>query len=353
MGVYIPGGKNGTTVKEFILLGFPGSHYLQTVMFIFFLIMYILTVFGNLSIIILVKTSRQLHTPMYFFLCNLAFLEVWYTTASIPKILAIFLGKSRSISFTGCILQLYFVFSFGSTEQFLLSIMAYDRYLAICHPLHYTTIMDISFSGKLACGSWLCGFLVVVIPALLISRLSFCESNVINNFYCSIDSWIVLSCTDTYAIEIVSFVTAVIVIIGSCLITFLSYIYIISTILHIPSAKGRQKAFSTCSSHLAILIIWYGSTIFLFVKPSKQASFEITKVVNILSLIVVPLLNPFIYTLRNKEVKGALRNLLHWGCYKTHTVWIEKREKSSHKNGDRLYRLRLQILQCLGQLKVL
>ncbi|XP_015278171.1 PREDICTED: olfactory receptor 6F1-like [Gekko japonicus] len=326
MGVYHPGENNETNVMEFILLGFPGTQYLQTVMFILFLIMYILTVFGNVSIIILVKTNRQLHTPMYFFLCNLSFLEVWYTTASIPKILAIFLGKSRSISFTGCILQLYFVFSFGSTEQFLLSVMAYDRYLAICHPLHYNTVMDLSSSGKLVFGSWLCGFLVVVIPALLISRLSFCGSSVINNFYCSIDSWIVLSCTDTYVIEIVSFVTAVIVIIGSCLITFLSYIYIISTILHTPSTKGRQKAFSTCSSHLAILIIWYGSTIFLFVKPSKQTSLEITKIVHVLSLIVVPLLNPFIYTLRNKEVKGALRNLLHWGCDNTLIVCLGERD---------------------------
>ncbi|XP_060111100.1 olfactory receptor 6F1-like [Heteronotia binoei] len=351
MGIYNPGGKNGTTVMEFILLGFPGSHYLQTVMFILFLIIYILTVFGNVSIIILVKINHQLHTPMYLFLCNLSFLEVWCTTASIPKILAIFLGKSRSISFIGCILQMYFVFfSFGSTEQFLLSIMAYDRYLAICHPLHYNTVMDISFSSKLAFGSWLCGFLVVVTPALLIPRLSFCESNVINNFYCSIDSWIVLSCTDTYAIEIVSFVTAIIVIIGSCLMTFLSYIYIISTILCIPSTKGRHKAFSTCSSHLANLIIWYGFTIFLFVKPSKQASLEITKIVNILSLIVVPLLNPFIYTLRNKEVKGALRNLLHWGC-DNNIVWLSDKEKSSHNNGDRLYKLRLQIFKLLKQLK--
>ncbi|XP_077169506.1 olfactory receptor 6F1-like [Paroedura picta] len=353
MEAYNPGERNETTLMEFILLGFPASPCLQIVMFILFLIMYILTVFGNMSIVILVKTNRQLHTPMYFFLCSLSFLEVWYTTASIPKILAIFLGKSRTISFTGCLLQLYFVFSFGSTEQFLLSVMAYDRYLAICHPLHYHAIMDISLSGKLAFGSWVCGFLVVVIPAFLISRLSFCGSNVINNFYCSIDSWIVLSCTDTYAIEIVSFVTAVIVIIGSCLITFISYIYIISTILHIPSAKGRQRAFSTCSSHLATLIIWYGSTIFLFVKLSKQTSLEITKIVNILSLIVVPLLNPFIYTLRNKEVKGAFRNSLHWGCDNTPIVWLGDRDKSTHKNMATLHSFRLQICKWLSKLKLI
>nr|XP_056720469.1 olfactory receptor 6F1-like [Euleptes europaea] len=320
MGEYTAGSQNETNVVEFILMGFPGSVYLQVSMFSLFLIMYILTVLGNASIVILLITNQRLHTPMYFFLCNLSFLEVWYTTASIPKILAIFLGRSRSISFTACVLQLYFVYSLGTTEQFLLSVMVYDRYLAICRPLHYNTIMDIGLSGKMAFGSWLCAFFVVSIPAVLISRLSFCGSNVINNFYCSIDSWIALSCTDTYVIETACFVIAIFVSIGSCLITFLSYVSIITTILRIPSTKGRQKAFSTCSSHLAILILWYGSAIFLFVRPSKQTSLEMTKVVNVLNTVVTPLLNPFIYTLRNKEVKDAFRHSLQWGCHKIHTV---------------------------------
>ncbi|XP_015278170.1 PREDICTED: olfactory receptor 6F1-like [Gekko japonicus] len=305
------GRQNESRVLDFILLGFPGSLYLQMFIFTLFLFMYILTIMGNLAIFILVITNRRLHIPMYFFLCNLSFLEIWYTTSSIPKTLAIILGRSRSISFTGCILQMYFVFAFGCTEYFLLSAMAYDRYLAICYPLHYSTIMDLSLSGKLAFSSWLCGFLVICIPAFLITRLSFCGPNVINHFYCNIDSWIVLSCTDTYAIEMAAFVISIIVILGSCLITFLSYIYIISTILRIPSTTGQQKAFSTCSSHLAVVMIWYGSTIFLFVKPSKRTSLEMTKIVNILNTIVTPLLNPFIYTLRNKDVKEALRNCFH------------------------------------------
>ncbi|XP_066485793.1 olfactory receptor 6F1-like [Tiliqua scincoides] len=313
MGVENEERYNETRVMEFILLGFPGSWYLQMFVFMFFLLMYILTLLGNLSIIVLVIANRRLHTPMYFFLCNLSFLEIWYTTASIPKTLAIFLGKSRSISFTGCILQMYFVFAFGCTEYFLLSVMAYDRYLAICYPLHYSTIMDIHLSSKLAGSSWLSGFLIIFIPAFLIMRLTFCGPNVINHFYCNIDSWIVLSCSDTHDIEMAAFVISVIVILGSCVITLLSYMYIISTILRIPSAKGQQKAFSTCSSHLAVVIIWYGSTIFLFVKPSKRTSLEMTKIVNILNTIVTPLLNPFIYTLRNKEVKEALRNSLHLG----------------------------------------
>nr|XP_020634586.1 olfactory receptor 6F1-like [Pogona vitticeps] len=305
--------QNETRVVEFILLGFPWSWHLQLFIFMLFLGTYILIVLGNIAILFLVAANHHLHTPMYFFLCNLSFLEIWYTTACIPKTLAVILGKSRSISFTGCILQMYFVFAFGCTEYFLLSVMAYDRYLAICDPLHYSTIMDIKLSAKLASGSWLSGFLIIFIPAFLITRLSFCGPRVINHFYCSIDSWIVLSCLDTHNVEMAAFIISVIVILGSCVIILLSYIYIIATILHIPSVKGQQKAFSTCSSHLAVVILWYGATIFLYVKPSKQTSLEMTKIVNILNTIVTPLLNPFIYSLRNKEVKKALKNSLHVG----------------------------------------
>ncbi|KAK9397216.1 olfactory receptor [Crotalus adamanteus] len=305
------GQLNNTRITEFILLGFPGSPCFQLFIFILFFIIYILTILGNLSIMLFIIAYRHLHTPMYFFLCNLSFLEIWYTTASIPKILGIFFGRSRGISFSCCVLQMYFIFSFGCTEHFLIATMAYDRYLAICYPLHYSTIMNRNLSCKLACGCWLGGFLVICIPAYLVTTLSFCGPNVINNFYCNLDSWIILSCTDTWFIEITAFFIAIFVIVGSCMMTLLSYMYIISTILRIPSTKGRQKAFSTCSSHLAVVIIWYGSTIFLFVKPSKQTSLEKTKVVSIFNLIVVPLLNPFIYTLRNREVRDILRNVFH------------------------------------------
>ncbi|XP_077169500.1 olfactory receptor 6F1-like [Paroedura picta] len=313
MGGYIQRGENETRVMEFIFLGFPGSPYLQVLIFTLFLIMYLLTVLGNMSIIILVITQQRLHSPMYFFLCNLSFLEIWYTTVIIPKTLGIIMGTSRDISLAACNLQLYLSYSCGCTEYFLLAVMAYDRYLAICFPLHYSTIMDMNLSGKLAVASWLCGFLLICIPAYLISRLSFCGSNVITHFLCNIDSWIILSCTDTFEIELATFIISVFVILGSCLVTLLSYIYIISTILKISSAKGQQKAFSTCFSHLAVVVIWYGSTIFIFIKPSKRTSLEITKIVNILNTIVTPLLNPFIYTLRNKEVKEAVKSLLHRG----------------------------------------
>ncbi|XP_060112359.1 olfactory receptor 6F1-like [Heteronotia binoei] len=306
-------GQNETRVQEFILLTFPGSLYLKTSIFTLFLLMYILAISGNLAIIILVLTNGRLHTVIYYLLCNLSFLEIWYTTTTIPKTLPILLGRSQSISFTGCLLQMYFSYSFGCIEYFLLALMAYDQYLAICHPLCYNTIMDISLSGKLAASSWLCGFLILSVPAYLIARLSFCGPNVINHFLCSVDSWIVLSCTETHAVEVSIFVIAVIVIFSSFSITLLSYISIISTILRIPSSKSLQKAFSTCSSHFAFVVIWYGSTrIFLFVKPSKSRSLETTKTVNILNIIVTPVLNPFIYALRNKEVREASRSSLRW-----------------------------------------
>ncbi|XP_048372459.1 olfactory receptor 6F1-like [Sphaerodactylus townsendi] len=305
--------QNKTTAMEFTFLGFPESHYVQTGIFLSFLFMYILTVLGNVTIVILVITNSQLHTPMYFLLWNLSFLEIWYTTAIMPKTLSVFLGDSTSISFNGCIVQMYFNYSFGCTEFFLLSAMAYDRYLAICYPLQYSTLMNLKLCCTLAAVSWLLGFLAMSTPTVLISKLSFCGPNVINHFYCHIDSWISLSCSDTHAVETAMFIVASTVILSSCLITFLSYAYIIYTILHIASAKGRRKAFSTCSSHFAVVVIWFGSTMFLYIKPSKRASVEMTKFVNVLNTIVTPLLNPFIYTLRNKDVKAALKHSLHWG----------------------------------------
>ncbi|XP_070584482.1 olfactory receptor 6F1-like [Erythrolamprus reginae] len=302
---------NITKVTEFILLGFPGSLHFQLSIFVIFLIIYILIILGNISIIFLIITYQHLHTPMYIFLYNLALLEIWFATASISKILAILLGGSRSISFSCCILQLYFIFSFGCTEQLLLAVMAYDRYLAICHPLHYNIIMTINLSCKIALGCWLGSFLLICIPTYMVTTLSFCGPNVINNFYCNLDAWIILSCTDTRFIELTFFFMAIIVVIGSCMMTLLSYMYIVCTILRIPSTTGRQKAFSTCSSHLSVVIIWYGSTMFLFVKPSKEIYLEKNKLVSVFNVILVPLLNPFIYTLRNKDIRDILKNVFH------------------------------------------
>ncbi|XP_068927326.1 olfactory receptor 6F1 [Petaurus breviceps papuanus] len=297
--------KNLSTLEEFILLGFPGTQGLQISLFLLFFVMYVLTVIGNMAIITLVWNNQHLQTPMYFFLCNLSFLEIWFTTACVPKTLANFASQSKAISFISCATQMYFVFSLGCTEYFLLAVMAYDRYLAICYPLRYSTIMTHIVSARLALSSWICGFSAIIVPTVLITRLSFCASNVINHFFCDIAPWIVLSCTDTRVVELVSFGIAFCVILGSCIITLVSYIYIITTIVKIPSAQGRYKAFSTCSSHLTVVLIWYGSTIFLHVRTSVESSLDLTKAVTVLNTIVTPVLNPFIYTLRNKDVKEA------------------------------------------------
>ncbi|XP_058389442.1 olfactory receptor 6F1 [Diceros bicornis minor] len=300
------GTKNETLPKDFLLLGFPGSLVLQLFLFMLFLVMYILTVSGNMAILVLVSTSRQLQTPMYFFLSNFSFLEICYTTAAVPKTLAILLGGSQIISFTSCLLQMYFVFSLGCTEYFLLAAMAYDRYLAICYPLHYGVIMSSLLSAQLAMGSWLCGFLAIAVPTALISNLTFCGPHTINHFFCDIAPWIALACTSTRTVELTAFVIAFVVILSSCLITLVSYIYIIITILRIPSASGRSKAFSTCSSHLTVVLIWYGSTIFLHVRTSIKEALDLTKAVHVLNTVLTPVLNPFIYTLRNKEVRETL-----------------------------------------------
>uniref|UniRef100_A0A8C4WQ14 Olfactory receptor n=1 Tax=Gopherus evgoodei TaxID=1825980 RepID=A0A8C4WQ14_9SAUR len=304
--------KNETSITKFILPGSRNLNETQILLFALFLVIYILTMAGNFLIVVLVVADQQLHTPMYFFLGNLSFWEtyIWYTTACATKAIGVMFGKSQTISFTGCILQLYFIFSLGSTECLILAVMAYDRYLAICHPLHYSSLMNSTFSAQLALISWLCGFLVISVLASLISRLSFCGPNIIHHFFCDINSWIALSCTDTRLIELATFIISINVLLGSCAITLISYIYIISTICRIPSAQSHQKAFSTCSAHFTVVTILYGSTIFLYVKPSAQNSLDLNKIVNIFSAIVNPLLNPFIYTLRNKEVKRALEKVI-------------------------------------------
>ncbi|XP_067416423.1 olfactory receptor 6F1-like [Emydura macquarii macquarii] len=290
--------RNQTSVQEFIILGFPGTWYFQMSLAGVFSIMYFLTIMGNVSIIAVVRTHRRLFTPMYFFLCNLSFLEI--------KAIAVMVGTRQPISSSACLLQLFLLLSSGATECFLLAVMAYDRYLAICHPLHYSSLMNGTFFAQLAFLSWLCGFLAIFVLVVLLTRLSFCGPNVINHFICDIDSWIALSCTDKQLVELATFIDSFIVVMISCVITLVSYIYIIATILRLPSAKGWQKAFSTCSPHLTVVTIWYSSTIFLFVKPSAKERLDLNKTINIFNTIVTLLLNPFIYTLRNKEVKEAL-----------------------------------------------
>ncbi|NXF12956.1 OR6F1 protein, partial [Smithornis capensis] len=300
------GTANGTSVEEFILLGFPVTWHSRVSLVVVFALTYSLTVISNASIIALVWRSSNLHTPMYFFLCNLSFLEIWYTTGVIPKAIGVMLGTSQTISFSVCIFQLFFLLSLGSTECFLLSVMAYDRYLAICHPLRYSSLMNSVLSTRLALSSWLGGFLAISLLAFLTSRLTFCGPDVINHFLCDIDSCLALSCSDTWPVELATFLVSIIVVVASCVVTLVSYMYIFSSILRIQSFHGRKKAFSTCSAHLSVVTIWYGSTMFLYVKPSAQNLLDLNKLVNTFNTVVTPLLNPIIYTLRNREVKQAL-----------------------------------------------
>ncbi|NXG24155.1 OR6F1 protein, partial [Grallaria varia] len=297
---------NRTNVEEFILLGFPGTWHSRVSLVVVFALMYSLAVIGNASILALVWISRNLHTPKYFFLCNLSFLEIWYTTGVVPKAMGVLLGTSQTISFSVCILQLFFLLSLGSTECFLLSVMAYDCYLAICYPLRYSSFMNSVLSTQLAFSSWLGGFLAISLLAFLIPRLTFCGPDTISHFLCDIDSCLALSCSDTWPVELATFLVSIIVVVASCVVTLVSYMYIISSILRIQSVHGWKEAFSTCSAHLSVVTIWFGSTTFLYVKPSAQNSLDLNKLVNTLNTVVTPLLNPFIYTLRNKEVKQAL-----------------------------------------------
>ncbi|XP_009866154.1 PREDICTED: olfactory receptor 6B1-like, partial [Apaloderma vittatum] len=302
--------ENDTHIHEFILLGFPTITEMQALLFLIFLIMYLLTVLENIVILALIRRNHQLHKPMYFFLGHLSFLEAWYISVTVPKLLVNFVVKNKSISFTGCMAQLYFFVALVCTECVLLAVMAYDRYVAICNPMHYPVIMNHSVCIQLAMGSWLIGFLISMIKVLFISRLSFCGPNVINHFYCDISPLLNLSCTERLVAEMVDFVFALLILLIPLFVIIISYVYIISTILCIPMAQNRKKAFSTCASHLTVVIIFFSATLFMYARPRSIYSLDLNKLISIIYTIITPMLNPFIYCLRNQEVKDTLWKLL-------------------------------------------
>ncbi|XP_006037496.1 olfactory receptor 6X1-like [Alligator sinensis] len=305
--------KNCTRVTEFILLGFRTTRDLNFVLFLVVLLLYLLSLIGNGLIIIMVRVDRRLQTPMYSFLSNLSFLEIWYTTAIIPKMLANLLSTKTTICFYCCMAQGYFHFLFGITEFFILTVMSFDRYLAICHPLRYTVLMTMRVCFQLSLGVWVGGFLSIFLQTFLVLQLPFCCSNVINHYYCDIGPLLKVACGDTQLIQSLGFIVAVSVILSSFVFTVVSYIFIIVTILQIPSSKGRQKAFSTCTSHLTVVSILYGAVFFMYLRPTAhQSSFSLNKAVSVLNTVLTPMLNPFIYTLRNNEFKVALRKALDW-----------------------------------------
>ncbi|XP_034646090.1 olfactory receptor 11A1-like [Trachemys scripta elegans] len=294
------------TAIEFILLGFGNLPELQVLLFLLFSVIYTVTMVGNILIIILVVIDQHLHTPMYFFLGNLSCLETCYTSTILPRMLVSLLTGDRTISFRGCIIQFYIFGVLVTTECFLLSVMSYDRYLAICKPLHYGAHMNGKFCALLVAGSWINGFLAITMTTSLMSQLPFCGSK-IDHFFCDFTPMVKLSCSDTRLIEFWGFVLSTVCSLPPFLLTVTSYLCIITSILRIPSTTERQKAFSTCSSHLIVVTTFYGTLIIVYLLPKTKILRDLNKVFSIFYTVLTPLVNPLIYSLRNKEVKKALR----------------------------------------------
>ncbi|XP_055251128.1 olfactory receptor 6C4-like [Moschus berezovskii] len=301
--------KNQTYITEFILLGLTDIPELQSVIFILLFFTYVFSIIGNLTIITLTLLDSHLHMPMYFFLWNFSFLEISFTTTFTPRLLFSISTGNKSISFAGCFTQYFFAIFLGATEFYLLAAMSYDRYVAICKPLHYMTIMNNRVCIQLILCSWLGGFLIILSPIILTSQLDFCASNVLNHYYCDYGPLIEISCSDTRLLELVDFILAVVTLVLTLMLVILSYTNIIQTVLKIPSAQQRKKAFSTCSSHMVVISLSYGSCIFMYIKPSAKEGVAFNKGVAVLNTSIAPLLNPFIYTLRNEQVKQAFKNV--------------------------------------------
>ncbi|NWU90509.1 OL226 protein, partial [Upupa epops] len=299
--------NNHSMVKEFILLGFPIAPRLQILLFTAFFTAYLVVLAENIIIILTVWTNYSLHSPMYFFLSNLSFLEIWYVTVTLPKTMLSFLSDSKTISFMGCMTQLYFFLSLGNTECLLLAVMAYDRYIAICRPFHYSIIMRHTVCVCLTVATWLTGFFISGCKVFFISQLMYCGPNIINHFFCDVSPLLNLACTHMERAALADFVVASFTLLMSLSIVILSYAYIIFTVLHISSVQGRQKAFSTCASHLIVVSVFYATSIFIYVRPKALPVHDTNKIMSAVYAVVVPLFNPIIYCLRNQEMKDALQ----------------------------------------------
>ncbi|XP_030066635.1 olfactory receptor 5V1-like [Microcaecilia unicolor] len=297
---------NHSKGTEFIILGFSVLPEIQLLLFLVFLIIYLMCFIGNFLIIFTVCSDSHLHSPMFFFLINLSFLEICYMTVTVPKLLAVLIAQNRAISFIQCMTQMYLFLSCTSTEFYLLTAMAYDRYVAICKPLHYTIIMNKKVCIILAIVSWTIAFLDPVPQVTLISQSSFCSSNEINHFFCDFTALMTLSCSGTSIIENINYIEGPLLGLTPFILTIISYVYIISAVLKIHSATSRQKTFSTCSSHLIVVLLFYGTTIGVYLRPQTSYSMNLNKLLTVVYITAIPLLNPLIYSLRNKELKGSL-----------------------------------------------
>ncbi|XP_040844938.1 olfactory receptor 2D3-like [Ochotona curzoniae] len=303
------GKENQTHVTEFILVGLSSNHQTQILLFVVFLIIYLLTVSGNLLIIFLTFVDSRLHTPMYFFLKNLSFTDLCFSTTIVPQMLFHFLVMRKAISFTGCSIQMFFFLIMGCTESSLLAVMSYDRYVAVCKPLHYSSIMTHRVCILLVIGSWASGVIVSLVDTTFTLDLSYQGLNVINHYFCEPPALLKLASEETYKAEMAIFAMGVIILLGPVSLILFSYWNIISTVIQIQSGEGRLKVFSTCGSHFIVVVFFYGSTIFTYMQPNARKMNEGDKVISVFYSVVTSMMNPFIYSLRNKDVKAACRKL--------------------------------------------
>ncbi|XP_006877664.1 PREDICTED: olfactory receptor 5F1-like [Chrysochloris asiatica] len=302
--------KNYTSLTEFILLGLADTLELQIILFLLFLGIYTLTIIGNVGMILLIRIDSRLHTPMYFFLANLSFVDVCYSSTITPKMLVDLLSEKKAISFAGCFLQMYFFIALATTECILFGLMAYDRYVAICNPLLYSLVMSRTICFKMAAGAFTAGLLNSMVNTSYVSRLQFCGSNIIHHFFCDSPPLFKLSCSDTRLNEVIISTFAGANMVGTLVVILTSYSYILFSIFRMHSGEGRHKALSTCASHLTAIILFYSTSIYTYLKPSSSYSLNQNKVASVFYTVVIPMLNPLIYSLRNKEVKKAFWNVL-------------------------------------------
>ncbi|XP_061465569.1 olfactory receptor 5AS1-like [Rhineura floridana] len=301
---------NITTVTEFILLGFTEHQEINAALFVLFLAIYVATLVGNIGIITLIWITPGLHSPMYFFLSHLAFLDLSYSSVITPKMLANFLAEKKTISFAGCIAQMYLFASFADAECLLLAAMAYDRYMAICNPLLYPVLMSHKVCVWLVAGSYLTGSMSSLVHTCFTFHLSFCNSNVINHFFCDIPPLLALSCSNPHFNEILLFALCGFIQTSTFVFILISYACILFSILKIPSADSCHKAFSTCTSHLTAVALFYGTLLFMYLRPSSSYALDTDKIISVFYTVVFPMVNPLIYSLRNTEVKDALKRTL-------------------------------------------
>ncbi|XP_066110030.1 olfactory receptor 5F1-like [Saccopteryx bilineata] len=297
---------NYTLVTEFILLGLADTLELQISLFLLFFVIYTLTLWGNVGMILLIRTDSRLHTPMYFFLANLSFVDICCSSNVTPKMLVDLLSEKKTISFAGCFLQMYFFIALATTECLLFGLMAYDRYVAICSPLLYPLVMSRTVCLKMAAGVFTAGLLNSMVHTSYVSSLPFCGSNVIHHFFCDTPPILRLSCSDTHVNESIFSTFPGVNIVGTLVVILTSYAYILFSIFRMHSEEGRHKAFSTCASHLTAIILFYSTAIYTYLRPSSSYSLSQDKVASVFYTVVIPMLNPLIYSLRNKDVKKAL-----------------------------------------------